>query len=433
MNSTHLHCGRMLTLLFAICLAPGCGGSDNGGGSVEPVTITASSPNVVSYWNEVAANTINVPAASTGTSEERLPLYAQDLATVHVAIYDAVIAIAGTHRPYAVTPTANASGASAEAAASAAAYGVLKGLFPNRTAQYQAAYDSYVAAIANGEAKTKGLALGAEVAQGIVAARANDGRSVVLAPYVPGTAPGQFRGTNPVGRFQPHMKPFALTSTSQFRAPGPPALDSATYARDFDETKSLGVTNSATRTAEQTETARFATEPPPLHGPRNVRQFAMSGLSVADSARLMALLWVSQADAFLACFESKYHYNFWRPTSAITLADTDGNAATTPDAAWTPVVATPNHPEYPAAHACFAGSVAQVLSDFYGTRQVSFSFSSTVTGTTHHFASTDALIEELRMARIYGGMHFRTSTDHGATLGAQVARWVWQRHFTPRN
>jgi hypothetical protein len=417
-----------LTLTAAACsLLIGACNDDADGPPVDvPVTITVTSPNAASYWNEVATTTINVPASApgVGTAEEQRPNSAVDLATVQVAVYDAVIAIAGTHRPFAITPTAPTAGASQEAAAGAAAYRVLLGLFPNRAAQYQAAYDTFLATLPNDNAKTLGLAVGAEVAAGILALRANDGRMVALSPYVPGSAPGEFRGLNPIGRPNPFIKPFLLTSNSQFRAPSPPALDSATYAADLNETASLGSATSTTRTAEQTEIARFHTMPPPLFWPLNMRNFAMTNRTLAEHARLMALVWVTQADAGNACFESKYHYQFWRPTSAIALADTDGNADTTANPAWAPVVPTPNHPEYPAAHACVSGAMAGILGRYYGTPNVTFNLSSSVTGTTRTYTSLQALVDEVTMARIAGGMHFRSSTVAGEALGRSVADWV---------
>jgi hypothetical protein len=355
------------------------------------------------------------------------------LASVHVAIYDAVMAIAGTHRPYAITPTVAAAGASQEAAVAAAAYRVLLGLFPNRAAQYQTAYDTFVATLPDGTAKTQGLAVGAEVAAGILALRAGDGRAVVLAPYVPGSAPGQFRGTNPIGRPNAFIRPFALTTIGQFRAPGPPALSSAAYAADLNETKALGsATTSSMRTAEQTEAALFNAESSNVYWPRNLRSFAMTNRSVAEQARLMAMIWVAHADTQNACFESKYFYRFWRPSSAVTLADTDGNDATTVDASWVPLVTTPNHPEYPAAHSCIAGALAETLRIYFGTPNVAFDFTSTFTGTTHHFATAQAMIDEIQIARIAGGIHFRTSTVDGAALGKNVANWALTRNFQPK-
>lgn len=151
--------------------------------------------------------------------------------------------------------------------------------------------------------------------------------------------------------------------------------------------------------------------------------------SVAENARLAAQDWVTVADTTIACFDAKYHFLFWRPSSAIALADTDGNAATEQDAAWTPHVATPNHPKYPAAHSCAAGAISGALNRHFGTRDVAFSMNSTVTGTVHSYAPTDAFVRESAGARIRGGMHFRTSTEHGAALGQSVANSVADHHF----
>jgi hypothetical protein len=432
MKNTVLMPSRHAAVVVACVLALGACGGNDGDDEVAPVTISVSGPNVVSQWNDIATTTINQPAAATGTPEEQRPNYSTDLATVQVAVYDAVMAIAGTHKPYAYAPSTLATGASQEAAVATAAYRVLLALFPARSASYQGAYDTYLATLPTGAAKDQGIAAGTQAAATIVALRANDGRMVVLPAYVPGTAPGQFRGVNPVNRNAQYIKPFAVTSTSQFRAPGPLALTSAAYAADVNETMALGSAASTTRTAAQTETARFHTEAPPIFWTRNLRNFAMTDRSIADHARLLALLWVVQADAANTCFESKYYFQFWRPTSAIQLADTDGNAATNVDAAWAPVVPTPNHPEYPAAHGCVSGSMMSAIAGYYGTPNVSFTIDSTVTGTTHGFTTTQAFVDEIQLARIAGGMHFRTSTVDGAALGKNVAEWVMGHYFQPR-
>jgi len=195
------------------------------------------------------------------------------------------------------------------------------------------------------------------------------------------------------------------------------------------ETQLEGGLVSIARTPEQTEQARFHTEAPARFLARNFRQFTTSQSTLAENARLAALLWVAQADASIGCFESKYHYLRWRPMSAINLADTDGNPATVADPTWTPVVPTPNHPEYPAAHACTFGALAETLSGFYGTKKLRFSFDSSVTGTQRKYDSTDDLIDDSAAARIYGGMHFRTSVVRGAVLGRKVAQWVEKHHF----
>jgi hypothetical protein len=138
------------------------------------------------------------------------------------------------------------------------------------------------------------------------------------------------------------------------------------------------------------------------------------------------------ADTLIGCWESKYHYRFWRPLSAIALADTDGNDATIADPTWLPYAAVPNHPEYPAAHACIAGTLGETLREAFGTRKLSFSFDSTVTGTTSQFASLDEMADEFREARIWGGMHFRTSLEHGTVLGRQTTKYVLRNAFVPR-
>lgn len=433
MNRNTVKQRTVIALGCVLLLVSGCKSIDNST-LIRPVTITSHGVNAVSVWHEIATTTINGPPAATGTPEERQPNFAFDMATLHVAMYEAINAITQTHQPYAIRPTTASAGASMDAAASAAAYGVLKGLFPARSIVYQGTHNFLLATIPEGDAKARGIAVGAEVALGILALRASDGRDTPLPPYIPGTAPGKFRGINPIFRSFAFVKPFAITSAAQFRVAGPPALDSAAYATDFNETRTAGGAVSSLRSAAQTEAARFHTEPPPTAWSRNSRQFATSQANLADNARLMALLWVAQADALIACFESKYHFEFWRPTSAIALADSVANAATAVDANWTPLVPTPNHPEYPAAHLCQSAAAVEAVRSFFGTNQVRFNLDSTVPGTVvHRFTTTDEVVNEIQAARIHGGMHFRTATEHGAALGVKVARWVAAHHFQPRD
>ena len=412
-----------VVLGLAACATPG--------GSPTAVTVTANQPNVVAYWNDIANKTVLATSKVSTTPEEQRPAFFHDVASVQVAIYDAVVAIEGRYKPFAVRPKAQSSGASVDAAVSAAAYGVLKTLFPNRSEVYQTAYDQRLAAIPEGHAKTLGLALGSEVAAGVVRLRANDRRNVALAPYVSGTAPGQFRSANPTPIFRhfPAIKPFALTSLDQFRPAPPPALNSVAYATAFNETRSLGGADSTLRTPERLEAARFHTEPPPPSVTRNLGRFASSTANVADAARLMAMVYVSFADAIAACFEAKYHYNTWRPVSAINMADADGNDATRIDVGWKPVLPTPNHPEYPAAHSCTSGSVGEALRSYYGTSNVTFTWDSSVTKTTRTYIGIEEFNADAGIARLYGGMHFRFATVAGETLGKRVAQWVVSRHF----
>lgn len=390
---------------------------------------------VVSDWDVVAAATINAPAGvyPAVTPEEQRSFYSLDLSTVHVAMYDAAVAVAGGYQPFA-TAIAAPAGASIEAAVGGATCRVLSTLFPNRAPAYAGACTGFVPGAGGGAAHAAGIAVGVAAADGILARRANDGRMTNVT-YVPTGLPGDFTpfpaGSTPVAPFLPYVRPFAIRSASQFRADGPPALDSPQYAEDFNQVRLLGAAGSTVRTAEQEEIARFHTEPPPLFWSRNFRRLFAVERPVVDNARLAAMLWVGHADAIIGCFESKYTYRFWRPRVAIPSAADDGNDATTADPAWLPVVPTPNHPEYPAAHGCAAGAAAQALSDYFGTKRIHFYFDSTVTGMQHHFESTDELLKELQYARIYGGMHYRTSTVHGGVLGRKTVAWINKHNFRP--
>jgi hypothetical protein len=435
------------SILFA--LAPlalaACGGGGDGAvepsqstlaavqSGAKPIALVPRGPNVVSSWHEIAVNTINVPASPTGaTPEERVG--GPDIATVQIAVYDAAIAIAGTHEPFATKPATPAAGASMEAAIIEATYRVLKGLFPSRGSMYEAAYANAMAAIGAGDAKARGMAIGAEAAAGALAFRANDGRSVALGPYVPGTGAGEFRGINPVNRQQPYIRPYTLRSADQFRPDPPPALSSDLYARDLNESKAMGGAVSALRTPEQLDLARFHTESPAIAPYRNQRRFATVNADLADNARLLAIMSVALADAAIGCFEAKYYYNFWRPQSAIPLADEDGNPATVADPTWTPSVPTPNHPEYPAAHGCVTAATAESLREFYGTKKLAFDWDSTVASViekTRHYESTDDLLRDVVDARVFGGMHFRNSVEAGEQLGRKTAQWVMREHFAP--
>lgn len=393
---------------------------------------------VIGAWDEIAINTIAPPMGTVlpapVTEAEQRPIYTTDLATLHGAMYDAVTAIDGHYRPFAATPRVPTRGASQEAAAVGAAYQVLKGLFPGRAALYQPAYDAFVAAAGADASKARGLAVGADVASRVLALRANDGR-MGPATYTPTGAVGDFEpipGVPLVNPFVPYLEPYAIPSAARFRAPGPPALASEEYADVFNEVKEMGSTASVLRTAEQSDLARFHTEPPPYFWARNLRRFATDPQGIAANARLLAALWVAQSDATLACFESKYHYRFWRPRTAIPRAAEDGNDATASDSGWAPFLPTPNHPEYPAAHGCAAGAAAETLRQFYGTRKLSFIIDSTVPGLlspVREFRSTNEFVREVVDARVYGGMHYRSSVWDGADLGRRVAHWIGKRNF----
>ena len=392
---------------------------------------TAATADVVTDWNATAVTVLN--NAAQGRNGPYLSM-------VHAAIYDAVNGIDKRYTAFGASPTSDTRGASKEAAASAAAYYLLLTLFPSQQSVLDPAYAASLATIPNGPAKTKGIAVGQEIAVAWIALRVGDGRDANV-PYTFGTGPGVYQRTpgpgmaptSPVNTWLPQMKPFALERASQFRAYGPPDLTSERYARDLNMVKSLGSATSTERTPEETEIALFHTESPNTFFWHNLRDFAATKhLDTAASARLFAMVVIAWGDASQACFDSKYYYNFWRPSTAITAADTDNNPETTVDPAWMPLVPTPPHPEYPAAHGCAAGATAETLRRFFGTKHLMMTFTSTVAGTIPHtYHTTDDLVDEIIAARVYGGMHYQTSVIHGAELGRKVAKYMADNYFRP--
>jgi hypothetical protein len=353
-------------------------------------------------------------------------------------MYDAVNAIDGRYSVFAVRPQSSARGASKEAAAATAAYRVLLGAYPDQATRLDAAYEASLATVPNGPAKTKGVAVGTEVAEAWLALRAGDGREAVVPYEFEPAAPGVYQRTPPAfpNAFAPwlaKMRPFAMTSPSQFRAYGPPDLTSERYAQDVALVRAVGSASSTERTAEETEIARFYTESPTTFFSHNLRDFAATKkLGVTGNARLFAMVFVSAGDAMIACWDSKYYFNFWRPVTAITTELDDGNPATERDAAWTPLATTPPHPEYPAGHGCVSTAYAEALRHFFGTPHVKVTMTSLAPNTVPHvFHNTNQMVDEIVMARVFGGMHFQTSVEHGATIGRKVGRLVARTHFRP--
>jgi hypothetical protein len=361
------------------------------------------------------------------------------LAMVHVAIYDAVNAIEGyPFTPYAVKPIVVAP-ASPEAATAAAAHDVLVALFPSQQVDLDAKYAASLSAIPDGPARANGISVGQQAAAGILSSRAGDGRDAVVS-YTPGSEPGDWNPT-PTG-FLPaqapevaQVRPWTLNEPSQFRAEPPPDLSSEIWVRDYNEVKSLGAASGSARTPEQTDLARFISDQPILQWNRTWRGISTSkGLPLADNARLFALLTTAGSDALIACWDSKFHYNFWRPVTAIRAGETDGNPQTDPDPAWLGVVGTPNHPEYPAAHGCISGALTETLTFFFGTDRFDFTIDSKVAGLTvpvRHYTSFSQALQDILDARVYGGMHYRNSTRKGAILGKQVSHFTTRHFFRP--
>lgn len=356
-------------------------------------------------------------------------------AYVGIAVYDSVMAIDGGYRPFAVDVDAP-RGASAQAAVAAAAHGILvRYLAAQAPTIIDPAYTASLATIPDGKAKTDGIAVGVEVADTLIAQRANDGFRAPVTytppnPPIPGvwipTAP-----TPPIGTYIGLMRPFSLASADQFRPDGPPALGSKNWARDYNEVKEIGSSTSTTRTAEQTLAARFWGEPAVQQAHGSFRKFVLDhGLDVVNAARFMAMVSVVEADAIIACFDAKYHYAFWRPITAIRAGDTDGNPATVGDPTWsTLLAATPNHPEYPSAHSCVTPAGGRAIARFLGTKKIDFTVPSLTGLGDRHFDRVRDLQYEVSNARIWGGIHYRTSIEDGIKIAQKTAHQVLAHHF----
>jgi hypothetical protein len=386
----------------------------------------AARADVVTDWND--------KAVAFAVSRNMGPPPAERImAMTHLAMFDAVNSIERKYRPYLMQLTVPAT-ASKEAAAAAAAGTVLAGVDPRGPAEMKAALTTYLASIPDSANKAEGVKLGETVAAKYLEARANDGAS---APdtYRPRTTPGVYVPTAPVAVPQwAGVKPFALTSASQFRPAAPIALDSEEWAANYNEVKDLGGRNSTKRSARQTEDARFwLAIDGRIYYPVITAIVAAKKPDVIDSARLFALAAAARADALIAVFDAKYQYEFWRPVTAIRNGDLDGNAATERDVAWQSIAAAPMHPEYPCAHCISSASLAGVVQTVFGTAEmpeVSIE-SPTLPGVVHRWTDVRAYTDEVSQARILAGFHYRFSTTVGQDMGYKVGEYVVKNFMQP--
>ena len=381
----------------------------------------------VAAWDAVGAQAFTAAAPSPAEGHTIFGY-------VGVAVYDAVMAVEGGYEPFAVDVDAP-DGASPEAAVAAAARRILVHYLPGQAASIiEPAYTASLNTIADGQAKTDGIAAGDAVASQLIALRSGDGFRAPVTytppnPPIPGiwlpTAP-----TPPIGPYLGLMDPFSLPSADQFRPNGPPPLDSKRWANDYNEVKEIGSATSATRTGDQTVAARFWGEAPVQQARGSFRKFVLDHqLDIVDAARFNAMWSVTYADALIACFDAKYTYTLWRPITAIRAGETDGNDATLGDPTWTPLLGTPNHPEYPSAHSCITPAGGRVVARFLGTPSIDFTVPSLGVLGDRHFATVGDLEYEVSNARIWGGIHFRSAVDDGVKIGAHVANWVLAHHF----
>jgi len=386
-------------------------------------TPAAGRANVITDWDDKAVVVVTPMASLSGT----VPYMAQRfMGMVHAAMFDAVNSIERRYRRYLVQLPATPA-TSKEAAAAAAAAAVLATIDAKTADEMKGALATYLAAIPDGAAKSDGVKLGEAVAAKVLEARANDG-SDAPDDYRPRTTPGVYVPTAiTLASFWPNVKPFAMAKGSQFR-PGPPiSLESTEWATDYNELKDYGGQNSTKRTAQQTETARFWLAGAPVAYHPFVRQLVTAKqMSVVESARFMALVAVGLNDALIAVLDAKYHYNFWRPITAIRNGDIDGHPATDREATWQPIAPTPMHPEYPCAHCILSGSVAGVVKAALGTTEIPeiATTSPTAPGVTHRWTNMTAFTEEIANARIWAGFHYRFSTRVGTEMGLQIGEYV---------
>jgi hypothetical protein len=395
----------------------------------------------VTDWNVTASNAI------VTTAGQPPAVSALSFAIVQGAVYDAVNAIDGGYRPYLARPAANPWDSKA-AATAAAAFNVLKWLFPGQLGTLQTTYDTYVAALPDLPAGSKaaGVAAGEAAAAAMIAARTNDGRGGGPGTLV-GTTPGVWRPTIPFFQQDPapwvgEVRPFLLPNAEMVRSDGPNALTSAAYAEDLNEVKRLGSINSTARTPDQTEAAIWWQGNGGFWNGVTRSISAARSLDIVDSARLFAMEDLAAADGFIGCYKDKYYWKFWRPVTAIREADTDGNPATAADPGWTPLfdpataqggppLSTPPFPDHPSAHSCASSAIVHSMQDFFGTDKIPFSAFSIRTGTTRSFDRLSDALKEVIDARVWGGIHFRTADVQGSVLGDKVAHWERKHYFQP--
>lgn len=383
--------------------------------------------NVVTDWNTIAANTI--------TQEGKISDAFLYFAYTSIAVYDATNSIHRSFRPFYFAGVTDRD-ASDEAAAVSAAHAVLVNYFPDQKAALDAQFVQSLKTIgASSWAKRKGIEAGVAAAQTLIAERIGDGREADIT-YNWKTGLGDWQPTPP-GYLPPAipwmqlMRPFTMKSASQFLPRGPYSLSNEQWAADYNLTRLFGQSNSTVRTPGQTEIGLFWTDQPFFQDARAWTYLVQNyHLNVPDSARLLAILWTGLSDALIGCFNGKYTFGFWRPITAIQTGG--GNPELTADPAWTPLAVTPNHPEYPAAHACGTSAVSRLVADYFGTQKVHVVMDSTVFSDgvhSHVFENTADWLDEVFWARIYAGFHFHHSLQDGAELGRRVSRQLYENNF----
>ena len=383
----------------------------------------AAAAAVAHEWNSILLDCIRDQKSAP-------PIASRAMAITSSAVFEAVNAIDGSYASNVRFPLASAT-ASMPAAAAAAAFNTLLTLFPARKTILETRYAQSIASTPDDSRRTAGIEIGQRAAARILEIRATDGSASTVS-YTPGTDPGDWQKTPPalLDPLLPQwgqVTPWVLSSSSQFRPKAPPTLDSSDYARDLNEVQQLGAVNSTTRTPEQTDIAKFWASGPGTATPPGQWNMIASiiaqeqQLSLPQSARMYAILDMSLADAAILCWNTKYHYDFWRPVTAIQKADTDGNNKTTADPAWLPLLTTPHFPSYTSGHSTFSAAGATALAGIFGTDNITFTLPSEVSGVAGRtFNSLSAAAAEAGRSRIFGGIHFEFDNVAGQTSGRKL-------------
>lgn len=399
-----------------------------------PTADRAHSLNPVVEWNRALLAIVRNPGVQPATIHPT-----RSFAILHAAIYDAVNAIDRTHAVYLASVPDAARNASEDAAAAAAAHDVLAALYPGFVPQLDAELQRSLQADSRLRNQAEGISIGRAVAAEIVARRSQDGSGAQPPTYVFGTTAGDYQSTPPNFPKQPQfthwafVTPFALARASQFRPDPPPTLVSARYAEAANEVKAVGVANGTTATPDEAETGLFWNGAIQNYWNEIAQTVSLARhLSTAESARLFALLNFSLADGVIAFYDAKYTYNFWRPVTAIQLADTDDNPDTIVDPAWLPQSGrTAPDPSYPGAHAVISAAAAEVLATVLNRDHFEFDVTSETTpGVVRSFASFSSAAEEASLSRIFAGQHFRFDQAAGQRLGRDVADFVLDHYLT---
>ena len=420
-------------------MAPGC-----------PDTVIPGAPLVpsaVGCWNAIAVQTVRVAT----------PYQVQGLIYVgytQAAVYDAVTKIKGRYVPYhdfQAPAGVDVEHASPDAATAAAAYTMLTSPFLGLSASSQTGlsttYSNYIEALGGLAAPrvAAGVQVGEAAANDLIAERAGDrNESITFTPPAGLLTPGTwiFAPLPSVQSAQTPwvavMKPFMLSSPLRFRSAPPPPLSSRAWAREYNEVKAYGSVDSTVRSPEETAIANFWNANAVNQSNQAFQDFAIAHrMDRVDAARMLAMGDLTDSDVEIACWDSKYYYAFWRPVTAIRNAASDGNPATQPDPTWTPLLTTPNHPEYPSAHTCATGAESEVYAAIVGSDWIDVTIRGSSDGTPNSwnviqtFRRVDDLQQQVANARVWEGLHYRGSTEAGLTLARKVAHWALRRYFLP--